>query len=129
MSNINTTITVQAVGGTVGGTVESSRGTIDVRYADYATLFVDYVKGTEGTIYVYPKWQHTLGGTSYAWQGWGTLAEGDVTATANRLKLTANGSAYKTFDVRGQSYMDIQSLVVGTPSGALGLYLVLEGDE
>lgn len=127
--NINALHIVQASGGTVGGTVEGSRGTIDVRFHDFATLFIDYVKGSEGTLYVYPKFQHTLGGTSYAWQGWGTAAEGDVVAAANRLKMTANASAYRTFDVRGQSYMEIMSLVVGTATGGLGLHVTLEGDE
>jgi hypothetical protein len=119
---------VQESGGTVGGTVEATRGQVDVRYADFATLFIDYVKGDEGTIYVYPKFRHATAGTAYAWQGFGTT-EGDRTATAERLKFTADASAYKTFDVRGISYMDIFSLVVGTPTGALGLYVTLEGSD
>ena len=127
----NSPVTIQAVGGTIGGTAaESTRGSeIDVRYADFATLFVDYVKGSEGTLYVYPKLLHASGGTAYQWEGWGTAAEGDVTPNTNRLKFTASASAYRTFDVRGISYMQIYSLPVGDDDGGLGLYMTLEGAE
>lgn len=127
----NALVTIQASGGTIGGTAaESTRGNeVDVRYADFATLFVNYVKGSEGTLYVYPKFRHTAAGTAYQWEGWGTAAEGDVTANTNRLKFTADSSAYRTFDVRGISYLQMYSLPVGDDDGGLGLYMTLEGGD
>ena len=123
----NSVVIVQASGGTVGGTAAAtSRGQVDVRWSDFATLYIDYVKGSEGTLYVYPVFRHAADGSVYAWQGWGT-SEGDRTATAERLTFTANASAYKTYDVRGVSYMDVYSLPVGDTGGALGLYVTLEG--
>ena len=118
-------IQVQAIGGTVGGTAISTRGDeLDVGYFDTMTLFVDYVAGTEGTIYIYPKFRHATGGTAYQWQTW-TATAGDKTVTTNRLALTASGSYYATFDVRGVQYAQFYSQTVGTPTGALGLFVTL----
>lgn len=127
MASYSAKHTIQAVGGTVGGTVEGARGSeLYVSNADYLTLYIDYVAGTEGTLYLYPKFRHTSGGTAYPWEDW-TATAGDKTKTANRLKLTASGSDYVIFDVRGIDYVQFYSLTVGTPSGALGLFATEKG--
>lgn len=119
---------IQAIGGTVGGTAESARGAeYPLSGTDTLVLFIDYVAGTEGTLYIYPKFRREASGTAYAWQDW-TATAGDKTTTANRLKLTASGSNYVVFDVTGQSFVQFYSLTAGAPTGALGLSMVCTGE-
>lgn len=130
MSNINNALVIQAHGGTIGGTAaETQRGSeVDLRFHDFMTLYVNYIKGSEGTLYVYPKFSDQSGGTAYPWGGWAT-EPGDVARTANRLKLTANTAGYYRFDVRGINYVTFWSLPVGNNNGTVGLFVTLEGDE
>lgn len=86
---------------------------------DTLTVWIDYTKGDETGVYVYPKFYRTTGGTAYAAASWSGAA-GDRTITADRYYLTASGNRAIVLDVTGFEFFALFELANGgTPTGTI----------
>lgn len=90
----------------------------DVKNWDYFILWLDYTKGDETGVFVYPKFLHTPAGDEHQWMSF--TAAADATVVEHRLSLTATGKVYAVFDVRGIHQVRIfNDADGGTPTGTL----------
>lgn len=93
----------------------------------YVTIHLNYTKGDEASIAVWPTFLDILGGIESRWMTW-SAAAGNKTFTTNALTMNATGATNFTFDVTGQGIMRFFELAVGgTPSGLLAATLTLKG--
>jgi len=112
---------VHAAATALGGVVTLPEG------CDYVTIHLDYTKGDEASIAVWPTFFDRLGGIESRWMTW-TAAAGNKTLTTNALTMNATGTANYRFDVGGYALMRFFELAVGgTPDGILAATLTLKG--
>lgn len=120
------TSTVVVFSGTLAGTAEAALGNeINISYADKVTLFINYTKGAEGTVWFQPKFGHTTAEGTFAW-GEAAGTAGNKTLTANKLQLSANADVYHTFDVSGLPFMRLYAESAGsTANGTVAVTAVM----
>ncbi len=95
----------------------------------YIALYVDYVNGNETGLLIQAHALQATGGTEYQEQDW-TAAAGTRTPTVNEYKLTASGSHYMLFDIRGVHFIKFTqggSDNDGTPTGTLAAAYTMTG--
>ena len=94
---------------------------IDVSNYNTMTVFVKYVKGDETSYDIIPKVRHAIAGTEYPACSWSPAA-GTKTITADKFRVTANGSHYIQLDVRGIKFVTLYGdATAGTPTGTVAL--------
>jgi len=121
------TIKTQPTAAVVHGTATIIGGLVPI--AEYAklTLLIEYVKGDETNVSIYPVFMDEAGGIEAPWDEWAEAA-GVNTPTANVLRLAASGSYEYTFDVEGHVNAAIYEYATGgTPTGTLKMTIVLKG--
>lgn len=94
----------------------------------FLTLFVDYVKGDETGLIIYPYVLRIPGGNEYPIAIWTTTA-GVYVAVTQVWKLLATAKRTIAFDVRGIEYMKFYqggSNNDGTPTGTLAASYTLD---
>lgn len=117
-----TAAVAHAVATIVGG------GIIPIGEYEWMTVMIQYVKGDETSVDVYPTFLDLAGGIAAQWQTW-SAAAGNKTATANTLRMTASGAYEETFDVRGKKNAVIYEIANGgTPTGTLEIIVILKGN-
>jgi len=115
-----TATTISGSGAALGGLIDLPAG------HDYLTILLEYTKGDETSVEVYPFFLAKAGGIEAQWMDW-TAAAGTKTATVNELSLTASGSYTYTFDVSGQALCYFYHQATGgTPTGTLKATVIVK---
>ena len=93
---------------------------------DYATIYLDYTKGDETSVDVYPRSLDILGGIDAQWMEW-SAAAGNKAPTVCTLRLTATGTYEYTYNVAGKTLLRfIVDATGGTPTGTLAATVILK---
>lgn len=105
-------------GATTITAAETAMGSIiDVSNYNTMTVFVTYVKGDETSYDLIAKARHAIAGTEYPACSW-TPGSGTKTVTADKFRMTADGSHYIQLDVRGIKFITLYGeATAGTPTG------------
>jgi hypothetical protein len=97
----------------------------------FIALFIEYVKGDETGLNIYPYFMQSTGGTAFQDCSWSASA-GAKTATVNYYTLTASANRMITFDVSGIEFVKFMqggSNNDGTPTGTLAASYCLKGGK
>ncbi len=103
---------------------------VGVLGTNYITLFLGYTKGDETGVDVIMNARRTTGGTDHASRVWSQTA-GVYTAAAEKIRLTATGNYYHTWNISGLDFVSFTqggSNNDGTPTGTLAATYTL-GEE
>jgi hypothetical protein len=103
---------------------------VEIPCAGYSWLglYLNYTKGDETGLYVFPYVLWKSGGDEHPWVVWATVG-GVYTATAQKLHFTATAKRHFVFDVRGIEIMKFYqggSNNDGTPTGTLSAAYTLD---
>ena len=114
--------------GIISKTAPTLIGSVDCDGYDWLTLLLNYTKGDETGLDIYPWLLRAAGGNEYQQTVW-TITAGVGASVASKYRLLATLKTYITFDVRGVALMKFYqggSNNDGTPTGTLATDYILD---
>jgi hypothetical protein len=124
---MSATGTLQAAA-VIAKTTQTALGAeIGTENAEYITLFFTYTKGDETGLDIIMNARNTHSGTDHASRVW-TASSGVNTAVAEKVRVTATGSYFFTWDIQGIDFVAFTqggSNNDGTPTGTLAASFTL----
>ena len=113
----------------IAKTTETLVGEIDCLGYSFLTLFLEYTKGDETGLDVYPYLLFEADGTEFPLVEWETVG-GVFSATEQKLEMLASSDLHFCLDVRGIDRVKVYqggSNNDGTPTGTLAVSYALKG--
>ena len=109
-------IVVKASGTTIPASETAISSEIDVSGYDEITLYVDYTKGDETNLLVYPKILRESGGDEHPSGAWTNNVQMEF--VQQKAKMDATGKFYITYNTKGIHLIKLYAdSTAGTPTG------------